>query len=362
MSAKESEMKIMLVTQLPPPKGGIAMWSEKYSEYCKKQGINLHIVNNAMIGARGNDYHARMNLAWELRRAYRVISSIQDIKKTDRPDVVHLNSACAPLGIIRDYLYTLVIGRKIPIMFHCRCVAEDQLKGKKLSVFFFKLVAKRVDRVLVLNDKTAEFVKRLTGKTSVKVPNFIDASYLLNGKKVISPTVSQVVFTGHVQKEKGIDEIISAASAFPQIRFVIVGQIKDDYRKCELPANVEMLGEQDAERVRAELDKADVFLFPSYTEGFSNSLAEAMARGLPTVVSDVGANRDMVEDRGGIVIPAGDKDAVVEALKQIEAPKLREEMSLWNIAKVKSNYLIENVMQTLMDIYSDAVRERKAKK
>ena len=56
------------------------------------------------------------------------------------------------------------------------------------------------------------------------------------------------------------------------------------------------------QKLQKYLDKADVFLFPSYTEGFSISLTEAMASGLPCIASDVGANQDMLENHGGILI------------------------------------------------------------
>ena len=91
--------------------------------------------------------------------------------------------------------------------------------------------------------------------------------------------------------------------------FVLAGIISDEYKECELPANVVMAGNLDASAVREQLDMADVFLFPSYTEGFSNSLAEAMARGLPVITTKVGANVDMLEDRGGVYVPVGNGDA-----------------------------------------------------
>ena len=118
-----------------------------------------------------------------------------------------------------------------------------------------------------------------------------------------------------------------------------------------------MTGNLDAGAVREQLDMADVFLFPSYTEGFSNSLAEAMARGLPVITTKVGANVDMLENQGGVYVPVGNAEAIVEAINYLETPKIRREMSKWNIEKVKSSYCIESVMQRLVELYEDVIEQ-----
>lgn len=76
-------------------------------------------------------------------------------------------------------------------------------------------------------------------------------------------------------------------------------------------------------------------------EGFSNALCEAMAAGLPCIVTDWAANADMIENKGGVVIPIKDYKSVTNALDTITDPELRRQMSAFNIKKVKDIYVEE---------------------
>ena len=116
-----------------------------------------------------------------------------------------------------------------------------------------------------------------------------------------------------------------------------------------------LVGEQKTEKVFEYYQTADVYLFPSYTEGFSLSLLEAMACGLPCIATDVGANRDMLEEKGGIIVPAKNVDAIVDAFKKLEDRNVRKDISSWNIEKVKNNYTRTSVLDEIMDIYKRIV-------
>jgi glycosyltransferase involved in cell wall biosynthesis len=62
----------------------------------------------------------------------------------------------------------------------------------------------------------------------------------------------------------------------------------------------------------------DVFVLPSLNEGMSNTLLEAMAAGVPVVASDVGGNREIVEDdRSGMLFPSGEEAALLERLRRL---------------------------------------------
>lgn len=85
------------------------------------------------------------------------------------------------------------------------------------------------------------------------------------------------------------------------------------------------------------------------------SLTEAMAAGLPCIATDVGANKDMLEDKGGIIIPAGDGTAIIQALESMSDSTVRQKMSNWNIDKVKNEYTLEKVMYRIYNIYQDVL-------
>lgn len=351
------DMKVLLVSPLPPPKGGIATWTERFVEYSKRNGLVCEVVNTAVTGKRAVSFSSKKELLSETVRTLRILKKYSSKLRRFAPDVVHINTSCSPMGLMRDFLCMKMTPRNIKIVLHCHCTVEDQLMGKKWGKIVFSKVVQHADKVLVLNDASMLFVRKVTKKDAVKIPNCVSDDYIRNDKKLINDKIQCLIYTGHIMRSKGLDEIIYAAKRLPEKIFILAGIISDEYKECELPANIIMAGNLDASAVCEQLDMADVFLFPSYTEGFSNSLAEAMARGLPVITTKVGANVDMLEDRGGIYVPVGNGEAVVEAIEYLEAPEVRHKMSEWNIEKVKSSYCIESVMLRLTELYEDVIEE-----
>jgi len=95
------------------------------------------------------------------------------------------------------------------------------------------------------------------------------------------------------------------------------GPLKDSiYKKCEdcgLSADVIFLGNVD--NVADYLNASDIFVLPSIFEGLPLVLMEAMFAGLPSVVTDVGANRELITDGvNGLIVPPADKDKLAQAI------------------------------------------------
>ena len=85
-----------------------------------------------------------------------------------------------------------------------------------------------------------------------------------------------------------------------------------------------------------------------------------MARGVPTLVSNVGANKDMVGDCGGIIVKAKNANSAVNGFK--EASQLTAEdydaISMTEISKVKAYYLTNVVLDKLLDLYKEMEDEK----
>lgn len=99
---------------------------------------------------------------------------------------------------------------------------------------------------------------------------------------------------------------------------------------------------------------ADIFALPSYREGLSRSLMEAMASGLPCIVSKIRGNVDLVEDgKGGFHVPADDVDATAKRMKQfVDNKKLRNQMSERNIMRIR-DFNTEKVREVIGKIYEE---------
>src|ERR1051325_9168572 len=86
-----------------------------------------------------------------------------------------------------------------------------------------------------------------------------------------------------------------------------------------LAPNVRVESWMPEERLRAVYDTHGVFLFPSFYEGFGKVFLEAMSRGLCVVASDVGGAHDVITDgRDGMLVPPGDADALVTAVRSLD--------------------------------------------
>ena len=118
---------------------------------------------------------------------------------------------------------------------------------------------------------------------------------------------------------------------------MLIGELSPDAKDWEVPENVKLLGAMTHDKVLQKLEEADVFFFPSHSEGCSVALLEAAARGLPMIATDVGANRDIV-GKSGVVVSVGDVAAMIKALQQLESPETRLQMSRDAVAHIYENY------------------------
>ena len=344
-------MNILLLSPLPPPSGGIARWTQRYIEWTKDKH-NVTIVNTALMGERAGVAGKQRKILDEVKRANYVIQETRR-KLKYKPDIVHINTSCSKLGILRDWIcMRLAYKSGFPIITHCHCNIEDQLGNGILATKLFVDMVRKSRKVLVLNLKSKQYVDRIELLKSILCPNFILASQIAE----FHPTkqqIEKVVYVGDVRLSKGSDDLYTLAYRNPNITFIVVGSVTDEMACIEKPQNVLTLGRLESDEVERQLDDADVFLFPSVTEGFSNALLEAMARGLPAIATSVGAAMDMIESGGGIIVQVHDINAMQCALAKMESPEIRKAMSAWNIGKVKRCYEYDLVLKKIFDIYEE---------
>ncbi len=98
--------------------------------------------------------------------------------------------------------------------------------------------------------------------------------------------------------------------------------------ELSLIERIEFSGELDAAALAIRYQQADVFVLPSYHEGYGMALAEALARGLPIVSTTAGAIPDTVPADAGLLVPPGNEAALAEALARVMTePALRERLA-----------------------------------
>jgi glycosyltransferase involved in cell wall biosynthesis len=140
----------------------------------------------------------------------------------------------------------------------------------------------------------------------------------------------RVLFVGQIGQRKGLSYLLDAAraSTIPELRLQLLGApVGSTERWSPLPF-VDHLAHRPRWELPAAYAQADVFVLPSLIEGFPQTALEAMACGLPVIVSEHTFGDDVVEHgKNGYVVPIRDPDAIAECLRALHGnPKLRHEM------------------------------------
>jgi glycosyltransferase involved in cell wall biosynthesis len=348
-------MHLLLIGAQPPPTGGDAIWTINYSKQLIADNIEVKIINTSLLGKRAHKLGSKNNIFIELKRACSIWLKTLANLIFFKPIIVHFNSNCSPQGIIRDFLTICIVNMKgIPLIMHCHANVPDSIGNSKISITFLRLCLKRAARVIVLNSQSEIYCNQIGNIVSTIIPNFIDENEI-SINKTIPDVIKNIIFVGHMIKTKGIMEIFEVAKQFPEITFIMAGSLTPDIEGLELPTNITLLGNIEPSKLKEVLDYADLFLFPTYTEGFPLALLEAMAHGLPVITTPVGANQDMLESNGGIFTQVKAVDEICNALEKLQSPDLRKEMSEWNIWKVQNSYTAPKVIRKIKNLYNSAL-------
>lgn len=349
-------MKVVLLAPTPPPAGGIAGWTVRMMNAQLKDGWRLSVVDEKAIGKRQVFGKAgKRNLFDEAKRCHNIWSGLRKELKDPEAKVVHSCVPSVTLAMMREYVCAVITqNRKRKFIIHFRCTVPNTTQGK-LGRFVLKKLCNKSDMIFSLNQQTTDYLKRITSTPIEQIPNFISADELVDDHNV-RDELQTVLYVGGLVENKGVYDCLEIAKCLPDITFRFVGKGNDEFEeraKSYSLNNVVFTGQKDREGVKEELRNADVFLFMTYFrgEGFSNALCEAMAAGLPCVVTDWAANKDMIGRQGGVVVPVGDVAGAVQALKQMNNPQDRMNMSKHNLEKVKAEYIQSVVIEKYVDAY-----------
>lgn len=350
--------KILLIGSVPPPTGGDAIWMKNYQEILSERHIRFDFVNTSLLGHRAKTVGSKKNFFTEIKRAKIIEKNTKRFLKTNKYNLVHFNVNCSSLGTIRDYFVAKKIREyNTKLFIHCHCNVGDQIGNSRISIRYLKKLFRLADKIFVLNQESKNYCNGLGFDNVFIIPNFI-TNNLISTRHIINETVKNVLFLGHVKKSKGIFEYLDCASKHKDINFFVAGKETDEFpltkrlHKQNLE-NVKYLGNLSHEDAIKILDEADAFLFPSYTEGFSLSLLEAMARGTPTIATKVGANEEMLSGDCGYLIEAKDAQSLSETLnKYLTDKKIRAVHSSNAIKKVKELYSSDVIIDLMMRLYN----------
>jgi glycosyltransferase involved in cell wall biosynthesis len=218
--------------------------------------------------------------------------------------------------------------------------SDNQVLGRlrRPSLLLERLLlaaARRATLVVTMGSRGREalLVRGFEAARVVAIPASVDDGRFQ--PRNVAPTWD-VITVGELIRTKRIADLIEAAAVLaptrPELRIAIVGRgpllddLQDRARRLGIESHVEFLGfREDIAELYAQ---SRVFVLPSRYEGLSISLLEAMASGLPVVVSDVGEARDVMRHgEHGFLYPPGDVAELSRRLSQLlDNPGLSHEL------------------------------------
>ncbi len=234
--------------------------------------------------------------------------------------------------------------------------------------FFFKK-AKCASVVMAAADNTAikGFIERSKGNILPdrvrQFPTRYDANIfkikdrsILRSKYDIDEKTLLYVTVGRLNWFKGWKFMIDCFEKLhnPLAKFVFVGdgedeqKIKDYIAECRLEKQIILIGRKPLDVISDYLNMADAFIMGSYKEGWSTSLVEATACGIPCVVTEFSSASDMIEDgvNGWVIKNRDEKDFVKrmgDALSLDREPIIRKanEISSLSVQNMREQFLLK---------------------
>jgi glycosyltransferase involved in cell wall biosynthesis len=225
-------------------------------------------------------------------------------------------------------------------LYYEALAAELARTGERLSTPFAllhrrlvpRLLAfgsRRADRVFCLNARERDFIidNGWADPARVRVlPNGVERE-LFCGERTYAASARRLLFTGQWLRGKGVRYLVNAfeslATTHPALELACVGTgadveaVRRDFTPS-LRGQVRVRPRVNRQELAEELNRADIFVFPSLSEGFSGALLEAMAAALPVVATPAGAAADLLRHReNALVVPIAEAGALIESIETL---------------------------------------------
>ena len=292
---------------------------------------------------------------------------LREIIISEQVDVVHAHQYSPMVYSVLAAFWN----RKLTIIYteHGRTYPEER-RWKRTLVN--PLIARRIDNIVSISENTRkamiDYDKLPAGRIRV-IHNGVDFN-LVRGTANISekrreleiPDGYDVVGTAaRLDEVKNLPMMLRAmqhvVANSPKTLLLIAGtgilenRLKKLSRELGIENNLRFVG------LRHDLPDLmkifNIFLLSSFTEGVSITLLEAMANGIPTVVTDVGGNPEVVVNgETGYLVPLGDDTMMAsKILELIDHPKVAGEMGAKGMERVAKNFSFSRMMISYLEVY-----------
>ncbi len=369
-------LRVLLWAPLPPPMGGIGRWAEHYVGAAPAHGLDVAVANISPPQTGFSEKSAfRLD---RLKPAGNALAQLAGILAKNKPDVAHITTTLFWATPRDAVALALCRAARVPTVLHIHASTQiiawreglDTARRKALDG-----VLRKANAVLVLSRELELYLRaEVPGLRVDRIGNMVDLQEIhKNGAPRLLPPTNRprVLFVGALTPLKGVTELATAALGLPHCDLVVVGKLGgaiDSGQQFAMQAALDRLretgrlielGELTPQEVTRIYREADIFALPTWREGLPNVLLEAMASGLPCVVTPVGAIPDVIAGGRALEVPVGDARALQAALARLIAdPQLRRQLGDLGRAEVLTNYSVAAVMERFRALYLALLAQR----
>jgi glycosyltransferase involved in cell wall biosynthesis len=285
-----------------------------------------------------------------------------------RAAVVHINTSLNFRAYWRDCVYMLtakLCGARVLCQVHGGMIAQF-LAGSRFKRWAVRATLALPDAVVVLSTTQREACRSLVPQQIVlAIPNGVDAQrYAPRVRTALDRRGPlKLLYVGRLTREKGLYETIEALSLerllTVPVELIVAGSGEEEAglrafaASHRLERKVTFTGPVFGDDKIALLSAADAFVLPSYSEGLPYALLEAMASGLPAIVTAMGAIPDvMTPGVHGLFVGPRDPVAIADAVLRLSADRaLLAAMSAACRQRIVESYTVERVAGEFEALY-----------
>lgn len=378
--------RLLFIGPLPPPYSGPEMVTKMLIDSSLSQRFSISFICTNV--RTSNESKARINLE-ALTAFSRFFFCLMRELIRFSPEVVYYPVTQTAIGWVgRDapcLLLCSLFGAKIVIHLHGGHMSLNFTRFHRPVKALVRVACRRVSLGLVLSPGLVQELQFLLPRARV------DASWQpINTQEYSNTDLSSydettVLFMGHLTHAKGYCDLVrcipKVAARFPAVRFLFAGTMRRGERGVffnqatgeplvyqdpveihewisngPYAKNYSYLGIISGEHKLATLQRCALFVSPSYSEGLSLSLLEAMSVGKPVICTRVGSHPEVVrEGRNGYVVDPGDIASLTDKIiSLLENKELREGMAAENFryirAKHDSGLVAERIGELIMSV------------